>query len=1038
MGLRHELPYCATRAARQRVPDHAVQAPWHSLLSELFASLTPKRATAVVLALCCAACTVAPSPPPRPLAPAPQAEPVTAPPVQGPADSSARPVLRIEAGAHVAAIHRIATDRTGRIVVTASADNTARVWDQASGRLLRVLRPPLLFGASSFVASVAISPDGKTLAIGGLGSPGAGVEQPVYLFDLASGSLQRRLGGADNVPIHLAFSPDGRWLAATLHRRGIRVWDWRSGSAPLADTEYGSPSASLDWSRDGRLVASSFDGKLRLYRLEVANGAARLSKLAEAEIPEGGTLGGVAFHPDGQQIAVGLVDRSAVVIVDAQRLQPVHWPDVHDIPQKLGLSSVAWSRDGRSLAAGGRWSVNGRHPVRLWPDAGRGAPHDVASSEQTIADLTALPTGGWLLGSGDGGWGVIDGAGQWVARSTPSALALAVRPATFLLARSGRQVQMPVVGASSPLVFDLDARTLASGRLGGGAEPLVSGLPVENWRGQTQPTFRGQPLAMVPSDRAFAMAVAPGQSSFVLGTNSSLRHYDGASGTLLWTRKVAGATRGVNVLREGSRAGKVVVATFTDGTLRWYRLSDGRELLALFMHADMKRWVLWTPGGYFDASPGAEDLIGWHVNRGPYEMADFYAASRFRARFQRPDVIDRVLEVVDEATAVAQADAAVSRRAPQAQAQAVENVLPPVVTVLSGAEMRATAAQLTLRVSGRSAADAPVTGLRVRINGQASNEFRSAAVAGSDERELTLSVPPRDSEVQVFAENRHGTSAAATVRVQWAGATAPQSAPGSEAFQFQPKLYALAVGVGAYVHASVSKLAFPAKDARDFAAALQRQKGRLYREVEVKLLTDAQATREGVVDGLDWLQRQVTQHDVGMVFVAGHGLNDPDLGYAFLPVNTDPERLRTTAVPMEEFRKTLSRLPGKALFFFDTCHSGNVLGPRARSAFGNDVRAVINELSSAENGVVVFSSSTGRQLSYEDNAWGNGAFTKALVEGLDGKADFQKTGRITHKMLDLYVSERVKDLTQGRQSPVTQAPGGVPDYPVAWVRDAGR
>ena len=136
---------------------------------------------------------------------------------------------------------------------------------------------------------------------------------------------------------------------------------------------------------------------------------------------------------------------------------------------------------------------------------------------------------------------------------------------------------------------------------------------------------------------------------------------------------------------------------------------------------------------------------------------------------------------------------------------------------------------------------------------------------------------------------------------------------------------------------------------------------------------------------------------------------------------------------MDEFRKTLANLAGKALFFFDTCHSGNVLGARTRSA-ANDVRGVVSELASAENGVVVFSSSTGRQPSFEDVAWGNGAFTKALVEGIDGRADTSHTGRVTHKMLDVYISERVKELTKGRQSPVTQAPGGVPDFPVALSR----
>ena len=280
--------------------------------------------------------------------------------------------------------------------------------------------------------------------------------------------------------------------------------------------------------------------------------------------------------------------------------------------------------------------------------------------------------------------------------------------------------------------------------------------------------------------------------------------------------------------------------------------------------------------------------------------------------------------------------------------------------------------------------------------------------------------------IEVFAENRHGVSTPAMVHVSWTG-------PTNAAFQIQPKLYVLAVGVAQYQHPDIPKLLLSAKDARDFANVFLAQKGKLYRDVEVKILTDAKATRDAVVDGLDWLQRQVTQHDVGVVFIAGHGQNDPTMGYTFLPFNADPDRLRSTGVPMSEFTTTLSKFKSKALFFFDTCHSGNVLGAGSRGG-ANDVNGVINELSSADNGVVVFSSSTGRQLSYEDAAWGNGAFTKAVVEGLGGKADFQKNGRITHKMLDLYVSERVKELTKGRQSPVTQSPGGVPDFPLALIK----
>ena len=53
---------------------------------------------------------------------------------------------------------------------------------------------------------------------------------------------------------------------------------------------------------------------------------------------------------------------------------------------------------------------------------------------------------------------------------------------------------------------------------------------------------------------------------------------------------------------------------------------------------------------------------------------------------------------------------------------------------------------------------------------------------------------------------------------------------------------------------------------------------------------------------------------------------------------------------------------------------------------------------------------------------------------MSGKADVGGTGRVTHKMLDLYISERVKALTKGTQTPVTIVPQGIPDFPVAISR----
>lgn len=134
---------------------------------------------------------------------------------------------------------------------------------------------------------------------------------------------------------------------------------------------------------------------------------------------------------------------------------------------------------------------------------------------------------------------------------------------------------------------------------------------------------------------------------------------------------------------------------------------------------------------------------------------------------------------------------------------------------------------------------------------------------------------------------------------------------------------------------------------------------------------------------------------------------------------------------MNEIKTTVENIAGKVVLFVDSCHSGNVFGTAKSRGNLTDINGFVNELSSAENGAIIFAASTGRQVSFEDAAWNNGAFTKALVEGLTGKAEIAGKGKVTVNSLDLYVSERVKELTRGQQTPTTAKPETVPDFPVA-------
>ena len=962
------------------------------------------------------------------------------------AEPTNEPQLRIEAGMHTAPIRRISTDAQGRWAVTASDDKTARVWDVASGRLLQVLRPPIGAGNEGKLQAVAISPDGAVVAAAGSTGYDWDRSASVYLFNRGTGQLIRRLRGLTNVIKHIVFSPDGRWLAATLFGRdGVRVWHWADeGRAPLADADYGDSSYGAHFGPPGPegtlLATSSLDGKLRLYRLPADTRPGTVLKALQVQLAPGGKLPlGLAFSPDGRLLAVGYNDSPRVDMLDGATLAWRYSPDTTGVGNG-NLSSVAFSADGRTLAAAGAWDVNGRFPVRRWPNAGLGQPQDTPTVGNSILSLVPLPhgsigdsvyTGGWLVGTFDPAWGQLQAFGRWLPRGTPPTADLrnSYGDTAYLLGDSGRVLQFGYEPfGRPPHQFDLRRRRLLAGALTGGQPPRISGLKVDDLINTYRPTLNGQPLKLEDFESSRSLAMLPDASGFALGADFSLRLFN-ADGTERWPpRAVPGVVWGVNIPQTGPLAGNIIVAAYGDGTIRWHRSSDGAELLAFFPHADRKRWVLWTPSGYYDASPGAEDLIGWHVNRGADAAADFFPASRFRSRFYRPDVIDRVLDTLDEAQALKDADQAANRR-PEAPVS-VAQVLPPVVEVLSGLEVRATSPQLTLRVRGRTAADAPVTAWRVRINGELAPELRglgrqdAGGTAGSDGRDIQLTLPPRDSEVTVFAENRHGVSSAATVRVTWAGAARTPDV-------VKPRLFVLAIGVGDYQNQQVTNLgALPAKDARDFVEAIKRQQGRLYESVEVRLLTDAQATRDNVVDALEWLQRQPRQFDVSMLFVSGHGVNDPAMGYLFLPVNANPDALKRTAVNWGDFKSTVVAMAGKRLVFMDTCHSGNALGTLFKAPY-TDIGGVISDLAATENGVVVFASSTGRQFSIQDPAWGNGAFTKALVEGLNGAAGGNTRNEITHKRLSVYVSDRVRDLTRGRQSPVNPDPVGVPDFAVA-------
>ena len=936
------------------------------------------------------------------------------------------PILRMETGMHTAPIYRIAIDAQNQFLVTGSNDKTVRLWELFTGRLIKIIRPPIEEGLTGRIVSVAITPDGKTIACGGRTGFAWEKSQSIYLFDRESGNLVHRIKDLPDVTIiHLAYSKDSRFLVATLGGgKGIRIYHTRDYSIAGEDKDYGDSSFSADFDVKGRLVTASDDGFIRLYEGD-------FKLIIKKNAPGGNKPCTVSFSPDGSSIAVGFKDSSNVDVLSGKDLSHQYSPDTSGITKggvtKGRFISVCWSSDGKFLYAGKNWSP---FFIRKWSNGGRSGwtwgPgfKDLPIGDYDINHILPLKEGGVVFCTSNPAFGVFDAKDKKIFYKGPSIAEYRGSYKEFLISHDGNTLQFgyEILG-KSPARFSISERSLKVDppKEKNLAPPITqaAGLNITDWEYSPNPKLNGKLLSPSRQEFFYCLAILPDNNTFLVGTSGFIRLYD-REGNKKWEALSPSVVYSVNV----SKNGRVGAAALADGTIRWYRMKDGKELLAFFPHRDRKRWVLWSPSGYYDASPGAEELIGWHVNNGNEEAADFFPVSRFRGTYYRPDVIAKTLETLDEAEAIKLANKESGKKVEEVP---VAKIFPPVVNILSPKDgSKVSATEIEVEFSIRSPSAEPVTRVRVLVDGRPIERGLAIKPAQKDQdiRTTKVTIPEKDAEISIIAENKYAASEPATVSLKWSGKVK------EDEFIIKPKLYVLSIGVSKYEDKNLT-LQFAAKDASDFAESLIQQKGGLYRDVVVKVLTDGKAIKDEIIDGFDWISKETTSKDIAIIFLAGHGVNEKGGVYYFLPVNANVDRLRRTAVPFTEMKNTVASMAGKTVLFIDTCHAGNVMGARGTPT---DITGIVNELASAENGAVVFASSTGKQYSFEDPNWGNGAFTKAVVEGINGKADYTGKGRITINMLDLYVSERVKELTRGKQTPATAKPQTIPDFPLALKR----
>ena len=962
----------------------------------------------------------------------------------------------LDAGGHTGRVWKVAFTPDGKQLVSVSFDKSVRVWDVATGQPVRTLYPPAGPGEAGMVIALCVSPDGKRAAVAGVGPDPQEGSHPVYLLDLAAGRVEKVLRGPTSIVNFVAFSADGTRLAAGSHDKAAYVWD-EAGQLAHVLRGHGGMIECLAFAPDGRLLTTAHDKTARVW-------AADGKLLADWQAHDR-PVSAAAWSPDGAVLATGSQDGSV-------RLWGPGGKAVRTVAgATLGnVTALAFTADSRGLLFTGWSNDQAKARVKGLIDVATGRISREARTDISLTDGAISPDG------------------------SLTAVATVQGDIVFMAAADGRVVRrLAATGARTPYTvgwlpdgrgpawgfqfaastadravlpldrgFDLAAAERVNAPPAGCARPeLTRGNRRLTWNAAAEAVElrHGEAVAHTLTPKRTA-DVADNVSGFAwwgddriaVGGAAAVYLFDPATGQQV--RKLSGHTDIVTGLA-ASRDGRFLATVSNDRTVRVWTADRDDPLVSVF--AAGNDWLAWTPEGYYAASPGGERLMGWRVENGPAALSTFHPAARFRDSLYRPDVLKLLLKHGSVEAALKAADAAPPPKGKLAAAKeaaaklagklkpgghhepaSVADVLPPLVVITSPDQPKVDSKDPTLSVRflARPVGKQPLTAVRLMIDGRPYPGTEGVKTfdppkAGEVRETWTVKLPPGTHTFAVAAETAASKAVSEPVEVTFAARGLdrdPADAGRKEELQ-KPALYVLAVGVSAYQDEKL-KLNVAAKDAEAIAAALTAGGKGLYRTVEVKVLTDKQATRRNILQGLTWLRKQMTQNDVGVISFAGHGDKDADGTFYLLPADVDTADLLSTAVPGDLVKRTLAGMPGKFVVLLDACHSGGIDGEKRRAS-GSPTDDLVRDLATDEYGVVVLCSSTGREFSLESLEAGHGYFTQAVVEGLAGKGPKTADGAVYLHHLDGYVTDRVKGLTAGRQHPVSSKPSSLRSFPLS-------
>lgn len=914
---------------------------------------------------------------------------------------------------HTDVVFTIGFSKDGKYIVSGSGDKTVRVWDVNRKREVAKLR-----GHKKSIYGVAFSPDGKRVVSGAYDSK-------VILWDWRNKSIiSTGLEHSKKVQC-VAFSPNGKYFASGSYDKRVLLWDGETGDFIKQIDKYKGTVKVVTFSADSKKLFASQSSE-NIYAIPSGEKLMTIDGHTYANK-------GAFYGRTGKYIAVGGSSSNNILVLNTETQKVLARIKSKGKPRRnVGFGSGLKVGFGSKYKSGG--NSKGRLDMSFDFATLKLNTHDIVQenftkTRTTRKDYTLKKSGGYKL--------------YW-------------KEDKFIKNSSG------VDGWIYSYTYTPNKKNIVMGNGFGINVHYYNGKKLRALIGHTG-SVRG--VSVSPDGRYLLSASLdqtvsiwdirdPGKATRTYSFKPVRKIYTHPSWAKVWTKIGAdelvdqpGKKAWLAVIKKLKAHGKNLdVATLTSYMNRKLKYVV-KPLATLFVATDGE-WVCWTPQGYYAASAGGERYIGWHINRGTTKLGKYYPVSTFRKKYYKPELVKLIVKHRSFDKALRQYNTT-HQQAAEHIVKKDENImdhLPPKIEWVNPAEGDLKVKGKEYTVKARVTSNSKITSVKLLVNGRAVAKARGFKVvkAKSDkekilEYKVTLSNP--ETNLLVFASNTssHALSEGRTLKREAGGGNSNR---GNDDLEFdvkqhsmlKPNLYVVSVGVSDFKKQSYN-LDYAHSDAESMTSLFKSQKGLLYKDVQVKQLTNKEATRANILDAFYWLEKNVTHKDVAILFIASHGFNEKGKFY-ILPHDGDPDRLRSTAVNWADFQDVLGNLPSKVMLFLDACHSG-ALGDnlvKTRGAKVNNTEA-IREITSAEHGVVVMSASTGNESSLEKADWKHGAFTYALLKAMQHKkADFNSDGIVYLRELDFFVADEVKKLTEGKQHPTTLKPSTISRMPLIQVR----